>query len=68
MSVIIGHASKDERGKATGGRAGDQSGKEVCERSWYRGGWNVLLRPAGTALAEKSAAACAAACGNLNIG
>ena len=68
MSVIIGHASKDERGKATGGRAGDQSGKEVCERSWYRGGWNVLLRPAGPALAEKSAAACAAACGNPNIG
>lgn len=68
MSVIIGHASKDERGKATGGTAGDQTGKEVCTRSWYQGGWNVLLRPVRAELAEKSAAACEAACENSCIG
>ena len=68
MSVKIGHASADERGKATGGEGGDQTGREVCTRDWYNGGWNVLLRPVRADLAEKSAAACEAACGNPRIG
>ena len=68
MSILIGHASIDENGKAAGGAAGDQTGKEVVSRSWYGGGWNVLLRPARVALAEKSAKACEAACANQNIG
>lgn len=68
MSILIGHASKDESGKAAGGAAGDQTGKEVVTRLWYGGGWNVLLRPARVALAEKSAKACEAACANKNIG
>lgn len=68
MSVLIGHASIDENGNASGGRAGDQTGKELCTRDWYTKGWNVLLRPARTELAEKSAAACEAACANPNIG
>lgn len=68
MSVLIGHASIDENGKATGGAAGDQTGKEVCTRSWYTKGWNALLRPKSAALAELSARACEAACENPNIG
>lgn len=68
MAVRIGHASIDERGKASGGAAGDQTGKEVCTRNWYTKGWNVLLRPKSAALAEKSAQACEAACANENIG
>lgn len=68
MAVKIGHASKDESGKATGGAAGDQSAKEVCTRKWYSGGWNVVLRPTSAALAEKSAQACEAACNNSKIG
>ena len=68
MTVILGHASQDERGKAAGGTGGDQSGKEVCTRAWYNGGWNVLLRPVRAELAEKSAAACEAACENEHIG
>ena len=68
MGVIIGHASSDENGNATGGTGGDQTGREVTVRSWYDKGWNVLLRPKGASLAEKSAAACAAACANPNIG
>lgn len=68
MSVKLGHASIDERGNATGGVAGDQTGKEVCIRSWYSKGWNVLLRPVSAALAEKSAQACEAACENPRIG
>ena len=35
MSVKIGHASIDERGKARGGAAGDQTGREVYTRNWY---------------------------------
>lgn len=68
MSVILGHASIDERGLASGGAAGDQTGREVCKRQWYDKGWHCLLRPGTAALAEKSAAACEAACENPNIG
>lgn len=68
MAVRIGHASIDENGAATGGTAGDQTGKEVCARDWYTKGWNVLLRPVRTDLAERSASAMEAACANPNIG
>ncbi|MBO7252557.1 MAG: cell surface protein, partial [Oscillospiraceae bacterium] len=68
MAVRIGHASGTERGKATGGKNGDQTGKEVCTRSWYDGGWKAVLRPRNAAMAEKSAQACEAACANKNIG
>lgn len=68
MAVRIGHASGDENGKARGGKAGDQTGKEVCIRNWYSKGWNVLLRPRSAALAEKSAQACEEACANDNNG
>lgn len=68
MAIKIGHASIDERGKAAGGAAGDQTGKEVCVRFWYSGGWHTVLRPKSVAIAEKSAKACEAACENPNIG
>lgn len=68
MSVRIGHASIDENGKSSGGKAGDQTGKELCTRDWYTKGWNVLLRPLRNGLAEKSAAAMEAACANSSIG
>ena len=46
MAITIGHASIDERGKINGGSSGDQTGKEVCTRSYYMHskGW-YLLRP-----------------------
>ena len=68
MAVKIGHSSKDENGKITGGAAGDQTGKEICTRSWYNGGWGMVLRPKTSTLAEKSAVACEAGCANSNIG
>ena len=68
MNVLIGHASMDEQGGAAGGRAGDQTGKELCTRDWYTKGWNVLLRPVRADLAEKSAQAMEAACRNELIG
>lgn len=68
MTVRIGHASGDERGKASGGKAGDQTGKEVCIRSWYAKGWKVLLRAKDPAVRKKIAQACIAACKNDNTG
>ena len=40
-------AEKDERGKSSGGKFGDQTGKEVVIRSPYNrgGGWDYILRP-----------------------
>lgn len=68
MSIKIGHASIDERGKASGGAAGDQTGGEVCIRTWYSSPWDVVLRPKSADIAEKSAKACEAACANNKIG
>lgn len=68
MAIKIGHASKDENNKYANGKSGDQTTKEVCIRSWYSGGWNVVLRPKNKSLAEKSASACEKACSNSNIG
>lgn len=64
----IGHASIDEHNRIKGGVAGDQTGKEVCIRSYYDKNWNVILRPKDKTLANRSAVACEAMCGNPHIG
>ena len=53
----ISNCGKDENGGFSGGKKGDQTGKEVCIRSWYISGtgWNYVLRPKSNALAEKMA-------------
>ena len=66
--VMIGTASKDEKGKYVGGQPGDQSKVEVYVRPWFSYNWNYVLRPKTQALAEKIARACEAACNNDNIG
>lgn len=45
----IANASINEKGTATGGKTGDQTGKEICIRSYYEysGGWDVHLRYVG---------------------
>lgn len=68
MSVMIGHASIDENGKASGGTAGDQTGKEVCTRAWYSRPWTSVIRPNDSASAEKIAVAMEQACANNKIG
>ena len=68
MAIKIGHSAIDENGKIAGGSAGDQTGAEVCIRTWYNKGWNCVLRPKTAALAEKSAKAMEQACANNNIG
>lgn len=50
MSVSPGdivHASINELGKATGGKPGDQTGKEICVRSYYDKPWSYHLRYEG---------------------
>ena len=68
MSVKIGHASCDEYGRASGGTAGDQTGREVCTRSWYKGGWNVVLRAKRAAVAEAMARTCEILCRSNLVG
>lgn len=41
---VIVHASINENGKATGGKPGDQTGKEFCTRSYYNKPWDSVLR------------------------
>ena len=42
--VKIAHASINENGKISGGAPGDQTGREVCIRSWYSKPWNYVIR------------------------
>lgn len=51
----IVHSSIDENGRATGGNAGDQTGKEVCTRSWYDKSWAFMLRYPDRQIAESAA-------------
>lgn len=69
MAVKIGSARIDENGKTHGGKAGDQTGKEVSTQSYYvhTRGWRVL-RCKDAEKAEKIARAMQAACDNVNIG
>ena len=40
----IVHASINENGKTTGGKTGDQTGKEICVASYYNKPWTYVLR------------------------
>ena len=40
----IVHASINEKGKTTGGKTGDQTGKEICVTSYYNKPWTYVLR------------------------
>ena len=69
MSVKIGSARIDENGRAKGGKAGDQTGKEVSTQSWYKHakGWRVF-RAKAPAVAAKIAQDMQWACDNSHIG
>jgi len=66
--IKIGQASRDERGRYSGGIAGDQDGREVAIREWYSRPWNKVLRCKDVAKAEKIAVAMEKACKNDYIG
>lgn len=69
MAVKIGGASIDERGKATGGKAGDQTGREVRVQDWYahKKGWRVF-RPKSARTGDMISDDMRWACGNKYIG
>ena len=67
--VLFGSARINENGKATGGKPGDQTGREVSTQSYYmsRKGW-IALRQDDPVIAVKLAEAMLEACNNNCIG
>ena len=53
MSTII-HASINEQGKISSGQLGDQTGKEVCIRSWYSKPWSYVITAKDREIAIKA--------------
>ena len=53
--VRLCQASKDERGRYTGGTAGNQSGGELNIRTWYSRPWDTVLRCLDRPVAEQIA-------------
>lgn len=68
MTIKIGHASIDENRNTKKGKAGDQTGSEVCTRLWYSKPWSFVLRCKDPAKAELMARACEKGCANNAIG
>ena len=53
------HASISENNNAGwdgNAKAGDQTGKEVCVRSWYEKPWNIMLRYPDKSISQKASA------------
>jgi len=69
MAVKIGSARSDERGKLSGGKAGDQTGRELSTQDWYRHGkgW-VYLFCLVPGMAEHIAYAAEKICASPNVG
>lgn len=74
-TVKIGQACNDENGKTKGGKAGDQTGGEVCTSKWSYSSksgaynnWKYVIRAKDAAVAKKMAKAMLDACNNKHIG
>ena len=65
---MIANSGHDERGKYTGGKAGDQSGQEWQVRTWYSRPWNCVLRHPDPKVREQIAKLARAAANNNKIG
>ena len=66
--VRIAHSSIDENGKAKGGKAGDQTKKEVCIRNWYNTSWQYVIRFNNPEMGQKAAEIMEQIALNDNIG
>lgn len=66
--IKVGGARINEKGKVSGGKAGDQTKKEVCIHNWYDGKWTDVLRPVDPIIGQNIAAAMKAICENDMIG
>ena len=69
MAVRVGSARIDSRGRASGDKAGDQTGREVCIENWYNHKleW-YIIRAKDPATREKIAKGMERACANNNVG
>ena len=67
-TVIIGEARCNEKGTLSGGKAGDQTGREVGMGDWYDGGWLTMYRAKDPDVRLKIAQAMIDTCNNPNIG
>lgn len=65
---MISNCGKDERGKYTGGQAGDQTGKEWEIRTWYNYPWTHVIRPKDPNVAKKLVTKSKNAAKNDNVG
>lgn len=68
MAITCGWASIDENGRARGGKAGDQTGREVKTGPWYDFGQTEVLRWKDRAKAKQFATIIRAWCNNPHIG
>ena len=68
MSCLIAHASKDERSKYSGGKAGDQTGSELCIREYYSKPWDTVIRFKDPVMQDKVALGMELAVFNEHIG
>lgn len=66
--VKISHAVANEKGSATGGKAGDQTKREVRIDTWYNGNWDCVIRFIDPAQAKKAAKVMEQIAQNENIG
>ena len=66
--MSIANCGSDERGKYSGGSAGDQTGKEYCVRPWYNRPWLCVLRHPDAKVGQKLATKAKNAANNDNIG
>lgn len=64
---FIGHAVSSENSNKYG-NPGDQTGREIRYDNWYDDGWNVVLRPKSSVVADKIAKAMEQIVENDNIG
>ena len=65
---MISNSGHDERGKSSGGQAGDQTGTEWQIRSWYNRPWDLVLRYPDKNVRKLIAEYARAAALNDNIG
>ena len=52
---MLVHASINEKGTTTGGKSGDQTGREICTRAYYNYPWDLVLRYPDASLAAEAA-------------
>lgn len=68
MKILLAHARSNEEGKTAGGKAGDQTGREVCVQEFFEYRWQYIFRAKDPKRAEYLAANAEICCANDHIG